>query len=242
MLEPPVLQKEFDQLYRQNHVPPDATATPIALDTDDLSAHQGYGCKVLLLIPPENYSITALLASKIRKEVQEAELIVHSEPVKTRVVQLYNEGGAISLVKRIEEMTAFIKSNDTFLEENRVGTIVIGAIENYVRISKMDGSAADFGVAILYNTKTHRILQGISRGVPVQKEFLEKARQEGFWDGGINEGKFTVGEILKIHFDDPARRKYGQDYDIAKDWRRVVCGASQCDLLKGVLDELGPIL
>jgi hypothetical protein len=65
---------------------------------------------------------------------------------------------------------------------------------------------------MLYNATTRKAIHGISRGITVPDEYLLEAKQRGFIDSQRKGGRVTVGTILKERFDEPARRKFGNDY------------------------------
>jgi hypothetical protein len=95
---------------------------------------------------------------------------------------------------------------------------------------------------MLYNATTRKVIHRISRGITVPDEYLLEARQRGFVDSQKKGGKVTVGTILEEHFGEPARRKFGNDYKISKNWHLAVSGESRYDLLESVVQELGQIL
>jgi hypothetical protein len=146
------------------------------------------------------------------------------------------------LLERVEATLRYAETNVPLFEENNIGTVVVGAIENYIRVSDSNDSATDFGIVILYNATTRKAIHGISRGINVPNEYLLEAKKRGFVDSQRKGGRVTVGTILKERFDEPARSKFGDDYDISKDWHLAVSGESRYNLLASVVEELGQIL
>lgn len=204
--------------------------------------HKRHGSNTLLLVATENISKINILKEKLRGEMTEGELVTRPFKAETCALQLYNKMGIICLLERIGALIEFVSRNSHVLEEDRIGTVVVGAIGNYIQTSSTDTSGADFGLVILYNANTQCVVQGTSRGVPVEGEYLQEARSGGFWDKEKSKGKIIYGSILKKVFHTAAQRELGADYDIAKDWHRVVCGVSRESLLKDVVQTLGPIL
>jgi hypothetical protein len=78
---------------------------------------------------------TKVLEEKLRKELKGAKLITHQYKVDTGVEQPYDEMGEVCLLERIEATLRYAETNVPLLEENNIGTVVIGGIENYIRVS-----------------------------------------------------------------------------------------------------------
>jgi hypothetical protein len=201
-----------------------------------------YGSNTLLIVATKNLSKIDILEEKIRGEMNAGELITYSFEPRTSAQQPYNKMGKTCLLERVEAMVEFADQNSHVLRENQIGTVIIGAIENYIHTSSTYTSGVDFGLVMLYNARTQCIVQGTSKGVPVEGEYLQEARSGGFWDGERNRGKITYGEILKKVFHEAAQREFGAGYDVAKDWHRAVCGISRYSLLRDVTQALDPIL
>jgi hypothetical protein len=205
-----------------------------------LVMREAYGSNTLLLTTTED--LFEILEEKIRAEMGEGELITYHFEYKTSAQQPYNKMGMTCLLERIEAMVEFAEQNSHILEDYRIGTVVIGAVESFIQTSSIDTSGAEFGLVMLYNAKTQCVVQGTSKGVPVEGEYLQEARSGGFWDDEKDRGKMTYGEILRKIFHKAAQKEFGVDYDIAKDWHRVVCGVPRYRLLRDVVQNLSPIL
>jgi hypothetical protein len=205
-----------------------------------LVMREAYGSNTLLLAATED--MFGILEEKIGAEMSEGELITYLFEYKTSAQQLYNNMGMTCLLDRIEAMVEFVEQNSHMLEDYRIGTVIIGAVESFIQTSSIDTSGAEFGLVMLYNAKTQCVVQGTSKGVPVEGEYLQEARSGGFWDNKKDRGKMTYGEILRKIFHKAAQREFGADYDIAKDWHRAVCGISRYCLLRDVVQSLSPIL
>jgi hypothetical protein len=239
-----IFEHNGKRLLGQTSVPPDTTKlTRIgAFQTHMVSPTHTCGTNVLLLVPTENKFKTKVLEQKLRKELKGAELITRQYKVDTGVKQPYDEMGERCLLERIEATLRYAETNTPLFEENNIGTVVIGGIENYIRVSDSNDNATDFGIVMLYNATTRKAIHGISRGITVPDEYLLEAKQRGCVDSQRKGGRVTVGTILKERFDEPARRKFGNDYDISKDWHLAVSGESRYGLLESVVNGLGRIL
>jgi hypothetical protein len=137
MLDIPIFEHNGKRLLRQTSVPPDATElTRIgAFQPHILLPAHTFGTNVLLLVPTENKFKTKVLEEKLRKELKGAKLITHQYKVDTGVEQPYDEMGEVCLLERIEATLRYAETNVPLLEENNIGTVVIGGIENYIRVS-----------------------------------------------------------------------------------------------------------
>lgn len=239
MPQPRSLRAGLHVLNQQTLV---TTAARDGGDFKRLFIREPCGNNTLLLVATENLSKIGILEEKIRGEMNEGELVTYSIEPKTSAQQPYNKMGMRCLLERIEAMVEFANQNSQMLKEDRIGTVIIGAMENYIQTSNTDNSGADFGIVMLYNANTQCVVQGTSKGVPVDGEYLQEARSGGSWGEEKDRGKVTYGEILKKVFHKAAQREFGTEYDIAKDWHRAVCGISRYSLLREVARDLSPIL
>jgi hypothetical protein len=199
-----------------------------------------YGNNILLLVPTNNPDKTELLKTIIKKDLEninnkEATLVTLQNDVETPAAQPYDDMGVKCLTARTEAMVAHIRTLNEYLEQKKIGTIVIGVVENYIR--KSDG--VDFGIVMVYNVTINKRVWGVSSGVPTQKEYLEEAQQEGFVDDQKTGGRITYGSVLERLFGDAARE---ENIDISANWHELVCGKPRYELLKEVIKKLGSIL
>lgn len=235
----PGLRSGFEYLNPQSLVVAESIDR---MSFDNLSHFKSYGRNILLLVDTEDSQERALLEQKVRRDMNSSELFTLLYERKTRVVQPYNEMGVQELRGRIEAMMRYVGGMRHFMKSKGIGTVVIGAIQSYIRISTLDGSAAEFSIVMLYNAETTTVIQGICEGVPVQTEYLRDARGAGFWDEEATEGKTTYGETLERIFFRTAQSRLRSGLGIANDWHWIVCGQSRHDLLQAVAYGLGPIL
>lgn len=228
-LQSPGLRSGFSYLYRQSLV---ASESAGDLAFRNPCFPKLCGKNVLLLIDTEDAGEVKVLEDKVRTDVKGDKLCILSHAPGVPIKQAYNEQGIKVLADRIEAMVDFVGQNRELVQTRDIGTIVIGAIQGYVRTSKRDGSGAAFDMVLLYNATTERVIKGVTKGIPLQAEYLREAR----------EGKTTYGEALDSVFCDAARKRFGCDFDIVNDWCWAVCGQSRCDRLQAVARDLGSIL
>lgn len=143
--------------------------------------------------------------------------------------QPYDEKGLEGACNRIRNPLSWFERNQDVLRQNRVGTVLVGVIENYIeRRSPPEGAAAvDYGIVAVYNATVCKLAVAISRGVIVPQAYLKEAEDRGFDDDEGKCGKVTVGQILAHNF--------GLD---AADWHKVFCGTSRYGLLEEALRSL----
>jgi len=228
-LQPPGLRSGFNQLYRQSLV---ASESESDLNFETLCFPRLCGKNVLLVSDTEDADEVKVLEEKVKRDLGgEGECLLCHAP-SMQLAQVYNGQGVQALANRIEAMTNSVDPDQELIQTGDIGTIVIGAIQGYVRTSKWDGSGAAFELVTLYNATTGGIIQGVSRGVPLQAEYLREAR----------EGDITYGVALEPIFSRAARKRFGCDFNIVNEWCWVVCGQSRYDLLQAVAKDLESIL
>ncbi|OCK73628.1 hypothetical protein K432DRAFT_364633 [Lepidopterella palustris CBS 459.81] len=219
-------------LYKQSVVPAPA-CSDFSFPSDDFPIPSiAHGHNILLFVPTANQFKRKAIQSKIEARLgpnQQSHLIIHQQNIDSGVGnQPYDENGARGAYTRIRNALSWLHENIQMLEEKKIGTVVVGAIENYIQRPLDCGPAVDYGVVVLYNATARTTAGAVSRGVTVPKEFLEEAEAEGFDDetDGRKSGKVTVGEVLE--------RTFGID---KADWQKVVCGISRYVLLQEALDS-----
>jgi ribosomal protein S6E (S10) len=143
------------------------------------------------------------------------------------------------MIERLRAMMVYANEIECTFEDRGIGSVIVGAVENYIRISRDNDSAADFGIVAFYNVAAGVLIQGVTQGVPMQLCYLTEARDEGNLVGK-SAGYVTYGNILKKHFKAAALRVYGSSLDIGSNWHEVVCGRSRyCILMETCQDLLG---
>jgi hypothetical protein len=185
----------------------------------------------MLLVDTEDADEVKVLVGKVKADLagDNSYIVLHSP--SPPIEQAYNELGIRMLADRIEAMADFVGRNRALIQTRDIGTIVVGAIQSYVRTSKRDGSGAAFEMVLLYNATTGRVMKGESKGVPLQAEYLREARG----------GKTTYGEALNPVFCEAARKRFGCNFNIAKDWCWAVSGQSRLDRMQAVAQAFGSI-
>ncbi|KAH6383050.1 hypothetical protein HBI60_259130 [Parastagonospora nodorum] len=221
-----------NKLYEQHTTPPDECMPTVVLPPSTFMLGSLPGQYVLLLVPTANKEEKQWLQSLLQDHVGEFKLVSYAYDVDTGVEQPYDDTATDCLTKRLLDMVAVTESSIQMLEELDIGTVIIAAVENYIRVSEHDESAVDFGVAVFYDAGTGALAQTTSRGVPLQPSFLREAQEQGLASVRRRADSVTYGEIVEKYFGKPARQRYGPDFEISKDWHEVVCGSSRHDLLK----------
>ena len=192
---------------------------------------------VLLVVFSNDPSHLMMLKEKINREIKGAKIATAAYSVSTSGEQLYNDMGTDRLVDHVEAAIKFLAEDREFSDKYmyNIGTVIIGAVETYIQLSSIDRSGAEFGLVMLYNTRTKKSVFGTTSGVPVEIDYLEEARREG--------NQKNYGQTLRRYFDSAAKSYTGSEgFDIAKDWHRLVCGISMYRLLTDVTRALKPIL
>ncbi|OCL03249.1 hypothetical protein AOQ84DRAFT_155633 [Glonium stellatum] len=226
------LQVRDKVLYKQSIVPAPAYPDfPPVIDEPAIPSTVR-GQNILLFVPTANQFKRKAIQSKLEACLdpdRKSHLIIHQQNVDSDVGnQPYDENGIKGAYKRIHNALSWLEENVSMLEEKKIGTVVVGAIENYIQRSLDSKPAVDFGVVVMYNATTRTVVGAISKGVTVPKEFLEEAEAEGFDDGNERKsGKVTVGDVLE--------RNFGVD---KADWQKLVCGISRYTLLQEALDRV----
>ncbi|KKZ64224.1 hypothetical protein EMCG_01448 [[Emmonsia] crescens] len=129
----------------------------------------------------------------------EAEYAARLIPVQVEVgsgvgEQPYDEKSLEGACNHIPNALGWLERNQHVLRENMVGTVLVGAIENYTeRRSPPEGAAAvDYGIVAVYNATVCKLAVAISRGVTVPQAYFKEAEGKC--------GKVTVGRILAQNF------------------------------------------
>jgi hypothetical protein len=208
-----------------------------------------YGENILVLLPTENSFKRNIVESKISTYLGPKRLnrliIQQLEDISSDVGnQPYDEKGLEGACNRIRNAVDWLMRNGkSVLEEKKVGTVLVVGIENYIErkivASIVDDSidrdqgddnctaAIDYGIVMIYNATTMKAAAAVSRGVGVQKAFLDEAEALGFDDEERKCGKVTVGEVLAKYF-----------HVDKGNWHEVVCDVSRYVLLQEALERL----
>ncbi|KAH7061015.1 hypothetical protein BKA63DRAFT_497684 [Paraphoma chrysanthemicola] len=233
MTTPALVSEDGERkLYEQDTTPPDECATTVVLPPSVFRLGRLPGQYVLLLVPTANREEQLWLQSLLQDHVGEYTLVTYAYEVDTEIEQLYHDTVTEGLTNRLMAMIVVTESSVQILEELGIGTVIIGVVENYIRTSKHNDAAVDFGVAVFYDVGTGELVQTTTQGVPVQPSFLCEAQEQGLSSVRRRADSVTYGDIVQKYFGGPARQRYGSDFDIGKDWHRVVCGSSRYDLLR----------
>ena len=198
----------------------------------------GYGANVLLVVPtnnPHKVSLLQRLARRVLAKTAPRTLLVLRRPAASGVnEQPYNDAGARGAQNRAQAVATHLSSaaGNRFLQKHNVGTVLIGAVENYdeLRDAKVHGAGPqDIGCIALYNATEQRGTMAWSRGVQLPKGMVREAMRYGYrpgdsygpaqpdypaWPFTHQGGNMTVGKVLAAHVpgladDDPHRTLCG---------------------------------
>ena len=236
----------------QPHLPPPRTLPGLTLPAN----HQPDSNTVLLLIPTNNAFKTKLLTTHLSPPTTSTTTIPLTVPAVSAVgEQPYDSAGPQGAFNRVVNAVRLLgtdplgKDGRAAVRERGVGTVVVGAVENFI---VRPGAAAcgsgyevpvDYGVVVLCRIPlVHdgdsgvqgrpgewEWKVGVSKGVRVPVDYWRAAEGGwGFEDEERRFGKKTVGEVL-------AENVKGLD---KADWHRDLAGVSRYDLLEEVMREM----
>ncbi|KOS22590.1 hypothetical protein ESCO_001918 [Escovopsis weberi] len=189
------------------------------------------GSNILLIIPTGNKDKMdvikecvehhALLGAQVFTETVHVDSGVGEQP--------YNSAGALGVFNRISNALKTISDDRlaSLMEEHGIGTVLVGAIENFVQTKDVP-RPADHAVAVLHNATTGEMATACSRGVTLDPEYVGWAMALGCVHGHPDHGKETVGNMLAARF---------QGLD-SKNWHEVLAGVSRYALLREALANL----
>ncbi|KAK4232728.1 hypothetical protein C8A03DRAFT_48469 [Achaetomium macrosporum] len=206
---------------------------------------------ILVIIPTENSFKTTLITKHLKKAAQEqniklcAFLTVPAESDAGE--QPYDTAGLNGAQNRVINVVGKLGSSaewrgkvEKLLEEHGIGTLMVGAVENFIMRPKMGQTAVpvDYGIIVLCriplagstNSKAWEWEVGISQGVKAPVEYWKFAESFGFDDGDAarNKGKVTVGKVL-------AANVPGLDH---RDWHKVLADKSRYDILTEAMQKM----
>ncbi|KAH6650535.1 hypothetical protein F5144DRAFT_588992 [Chaetomium tenue] len=206
---------------------------------------------VLLIIPTANASKTALLTSHLAAtRPPHITSLTHLQlPAESGVgEQPYDGAGPRGAFNRV---VGAVRALQRQVERGAcggvlrgVGTVVVGAVENFVRRERTAAGGGgkggkvvpvDYGVVVFCRLSLvpgeekvgweWRV--GVSKGVMVPKEYWRAAEGFGFEDKERRHGKVTVGEVLAANL--------GVD---KADWFLPLMGVSRYDLLRDAMKKM----
>lgn len=152
-------------------------------------------------------------------------LVTHVDEFESGVgEQPYDEKGLEGAYNRLRNALTWLMNNEKLLEDERVGTVMIAAIESYIQ---RGNPAVDYGVVIFYNAMLDKAAATLFCGVTVPQDFLNEAEAGGFDDNEKKRGKITLGKVLEQVFDVERRN-----------WHEVVCGRSRYDIVEEAVEKL----
>lgn len=218
-------------LYKQTIVPAPSPVKFPPLRTASPTPAKKFGDNIFLFIPTANVFKKKVIEAKARAQLQkdqQSRLVVFQHDVDSGVGnQPYDENGIKGAYNRILNAILYLDQHPDLLEKNKVGTVLVGAIENYIQRSATGGPAIDHAAVVMFNATKQTVVGLVGKGVTVPIDALKEAERFGFDDEERRSGKVTVGEVLANEF--------GID---KADWNKVVTGVSRYKLIEEVLGEL----
>ncbi|KAF2002633.1 hypothetical protein P154DRAFT_130860 [Amniculicola lignicola CBS 123094] len=193
--------------------------------------YPSFGSNILLLTPTQNKFKTKLLRETFENQIPKGQ-ILHTLCIAFDSgvgEQPYNEAGLQGAWNRISNALHYLDKpeNQTILKEEKIGTVIVASIENYIQITDVE-RPTDYGVIVIHNTTTDKTVATLSQGVTVPIKYLDRARKLGFEDEEKNFGKVTVGVLF-------AEEVEGID---KANWHEVVAGKSRYDILTEAVSKI----
>ncbi|KAK3382534.1 hypothetical protein B0T24DRAFT_601923 [Lasiosphaeria ovina] len=218
------------------------TFTPVTLPT------LPHGDNVLLVIPTANAHKTRMLVAGFAQQNEARGAAASGVQVHAHTVvassgvgeQPYDDAGVQGARGRINNalraLAADAETTRALLAENRIGTVFVAAIENYIdtgagadmTTTDANPRPTDYAVVVVHNATTGQSAAGLSGGTTVPRRYFDYARRLGFDDAAAKHGKVTVGEVL-------APNVPGID---KANWHIVVAGKSRYDLIAEAIERL----
>ncbi|KAL1843475.1 hypothetical protein VTJ49DRAFT_1346 [Mycothermus thermophilus] len=222
-----------------------------AINTTGIAYQDANPVNVLLVIPTTNKFKVRLLSEHLSKHKPDHVALSSLEVKADSQVgeQPYDSAGPQGAFNRVANAAnkLFADAEEVKkLRDRRVGTVVVGAVENFIEreasyYTAKDGQKksgpVDYGVLIFCRVSLspscpdkERVCwgsPGVSGGVTVPLDFMEWAMKFGFEDEGKRHGKVTVGEVIAANT--------GID---KADWHEPLAGTSRYDLLKEAMGRM----
>ncbi|KAK4144412.1 uncharacterized protein C8A04DRAFT_27869 [Dichotomopilus funicola] len=198
---------------------------------------------VLLVIPTSNESKTKMLLDHLHKIKPPHIKLTHRQiPAKSGVgEQPYDGAGPLGAFTRVLNAIRTLQADPQrrkALLDKRIGTIIVGAIENFMqRPSGPGGRAVDYGVVVFcvvslmpgadQSGGKWKWSMGVSGGVSAPTEYWKEAETFGFEKNVREHGNVTIGELLHVNA--------GLD---KANWHLQLAGVSRYDLLEDAMKAL----
>ncbi|KAL2157987.1 hypothetical protein VTH06DRAFT_4796 [Thermothelomyces fergusii] len=201
---------------------------------------------VLLIIPTANRAKTELLLGRLASAKPAHVRLSHCQVRAESGVgeQPYDAAGPRGAFNRAVNAVAALLADGArraaLVEDRRVGTLLVGAIENFVLRRGGGGGGGgpvDHGFVVLCRVSlldgSWDWVVGVSRGVTVPWEYYSAAQKLGFEDEGDGDGearrcgRVTIGKLLSANA--------GVD---DADWSQALVGVSRYELLREALEAM----
>ncbi|PHH82393.1 hypothetical protein CDD82_6158 [Ophiocordyceps australis] len=190
------------------------------------------GKDVLLVIPTENRQKVELLHKHVETCLPHATVQPLTLTVDSGVgEQPYDEAGIAGAYNRINAALDSLQSKKAahFFPSKQIGTVIVGAIENFVQTKHVDDLPTDYGIIVLHNATQNKTVSCLTRGATIAPEYVERAHRFGFVNGNKGHGRITVGQIMAAHI--------GGGLDKA-DWQKTLAKVSRYQLLAEAVKAL----
>ncbi|KAL2271337.1 hypothetical protein VTJ83DRAFT_708 [Remersonia thermophila] len=220
------------------------------INTAGIAYQDANPANVLLVIPTSNKFKVRLLSEHLCKHKPAHVNLSYLEVKADSQVgeQPYDGAGPQGAFNRVANAAnkLFADAEEVKkLREGRVGTVVVGAVENFierkasytVKHGAKKIGPVDYGVLIFCRIslvpscpEKERVSwgePGASGGVTVPVDFMEWAMRFGFEDDDRKHGKVTVGEVIAANT--------GID---KADWHKPLAGTSRYDLLSEAMGKM----
>lgn len=225
------LWKDTESLRGTESVVPAPLTAPAPAPFTVAPFHK-WGDAILLVIPTKNKFKTTVLTEKFQKNLP-AGKVLHTLalPADSGVgEQPYNQAGADGARQRISSALELLRTEEQEQKRRQleIGTVVVASIENYMQTDGGVARPTDYGIVSFYNCDSGVCKIGVSRGVTVSPDYVERAKRYGFEDKEGIHGRVTVGQVMAANV--PGLDK--------ADWHKVVAGVSRYDLLAEAVDKM----
>ncbi|PHH64323.1 hypothetical protein CDD81_4680 [Ophiocordyceps australis] len=184
-----------------------------------------WGKSVLLVVPTENRQKVELLHRHVQRCLPHATIQRLTLKADSGVgEQPYDEAGIAGAYNRINAALDSLQSKTCahILVSKQIGTVIVGAIENFVQTKNGDSLPTDHGIIVLHNATQSKTVSCLTSGVTIAPEYVDRARRFGFVNGNQSHGRITVGQIMAAHL--------GRGLDKA-DWQKTLAKVSRYQLL-----------
>lgn len=197
-----------------------------------------HGENTCLVVPTENDEKLEVLKDCCERWIPK-DTFIHICRVKVETgvgKQPYGDDSGLQGARnRIENALKTIHEDADTLEDfrkNKIGTVIVGSIESFIRKPDGEHPATDYGMIVMYNATTRRSNATLTQGATLPAEYFEHAQTFGHEDNEKCYGETTVGEVLAANVDGIK----------AKDWHLTLVGVPRAHILEQSMKILDSLL